>query len=242
MEMKKILVDLRTLDIMYHSIELKSELFNYLRILSAGAGGKVKFDIIAEYNRSVQQWVGHANPSSKQLSMMSSFIADVMAWFDSGISDLTQSPPFLRERVGGEYLSKLGIDLSSSKERTGTAGSNIGTARLRMLGGNGSNEIHSEAQYFFNRWIWIQFPWIGLKNATITNEDNHRHQKANASDNTSAELVAEDSAGMNLREKTMIPAKVTALSSTLDTIESTKPKSSSSSRNDNDDARGNYEN
>ncbi|KAL3789640.1 hypothetical protein ACHAW5_002357 [Stephanodiscus triporus] len=228
-EMKKILVDLRTLDIMFNSIELNAELFNYLRILSAGAGGKVKFDIIAEYNQSMQQWVGHTNPSSKQLSMMSSFIADVMAWFDSGISDLTQSPPFLRERVGGEYLSKLGIELPSSKERTGTAGSKTGIAGLRTPGRNGSNEIHSEAQYFFNRWIWIQFPWIGLKNATITNEDNHSHPKANASDNTSVELVADTSVGMNLREKTMIRAKATELSSTLDMIESTKPQNKNSS-------------
>jgi hypothetical protein len=90
-------------------------------------------------------------------------------------------------------------------------------------------KIHSEAQYFFNRWIWIQFPWIGLKNATITNDDTHRHPKANASDNTSAELVADTSAGMNLREKTMIRAKATELRSTLDMIES-KPNKNSSER------------
>lgn len=222
-EMKKILVDLRILDIMFHSIELKAELFTYLRNLSLGAGGKVKFDIIAEYNHSVEQWNQHTKPSSKQISMMLSFIADVMAWFDLGISDLTQSPPFLRERVGDEYLIKLGIDVSTGRERTGSAGSKNGCAGFRMPGAKISNEIHSEAQYFFNRWIWIQFPWIALKNAS-----NYHHPKANnaTGDNTGGEVQPTD-CSMNIREKAMIRAKVTDLSSTLDMIESTKPKKKS---------------
>ena len=221
-EMKTILVDLRILDIMFHSIELKAELFTYLRNLSLGAGGKVKFDIIAEYNRSVEQWNQHSKPSSKQTSMMLSFIADVMAWFDVGIWGLAQSPLFLRERVGDEYLLKLGIDASTSRERIGSAGSK--TAGLRTPGGKISNEIHSEAQYFFNRWIWIQFPWIALKNAAIIPEDNYHHPKANVTgDNTGGEVQPADYS-MNLREKAMIRAKVNDLNYTLDMIKSTKPK------------------
>lgn len=50
-DLKQVLVDLRTLDIMYYSVEMKSELFSFLKILSIGEGGKaVTFDIIADYS------------------------------------------------------------------------------------------------------------------------------------------------------------------------------------------------
>ena len=112
--------------------------------------------------------------------------------------------------------------MSSSSERIGSAGSKI--SGLRTSGGKISNEIHSESQYFFNRWIWIQFSWIALKNAAIIPEDNYHHPKANVTgDNTGGEVQPADYS-MNLREKAMLRAKVTDLSYTLDMIESTKPK------------------
>jgi hypothetical protein len=50
-DLKQVLVDLRTLDIMFYSVEMKSELFSFLKILSIGEGGKaVTFDIIADYS------------------------------------------------------------------------------------------------------------------------------------------------------------------------------------------------
>ena len=146
-ELKKILVDLRTLDIMYSSSELKAELFNYLRILSTG--GKIKFDIVIEFNRSMQRWCQNSNPPSNQISMMSHFIAGVMAWFSKSIAGLMRLPPFMRESLEDAYLQTIGIDLSSGRERGDSAGS-------RTLQNRRVDQMQPEAQYFFNRWVWIQ--------------------------------------------------------------------------------------
>lgn len=215
-EMKKVLVDLRTLDNMFYSVELKAELFSYLRILGVGEGGKaVTFDIIADYNRSVQLWNQRTNPSSKHTSLMCSFIADVMAWFDLGISEITQSPPFLRERVGDEWLLKLGIDFSTSS-RLGTAVSKNATAGLRT-----PDRLRSEAHYFFNRWIWIQFPWLSLASSSEPEAIVVVQPTANASDDIS--VAQPENMIINLRDKAMIHAKEIKLKK----IESIKPKKTS---------------
>lgn len=52
-DLKQVLIDLRTLDIMFYSVEMKSELFIFLKMLSIGEGGKaVTFDIIADFSES----------------------------------------------------------------------------------------------------------------------------------------------------------------------------------------------
>ena len=149
--MKKVLVDLRTLDIMFTSSELKTELFHYLRILSIGgkrAGKVIKFDIVAEYNQSMTRWVQKSNPSAKQISMMAHFIANVMAWLSKSIAGLTKLPPFMRESLDDTYLQTIGIDLTAGRERISDT---TRTPQKRR-----ADQMHPEAQYFFNRWVWIQ--------------------------------------------------------------------------------------
>ena len=90
---------------MFNSSELRAELFNYLQILCVG--GKIKFDIVREYNNSMQHWHNYNNPTSNHISLMSSFIGDVMEWFDIGISGLTKLPPFMREKIPNEYLRMI---------------------------------------------------------------------------------------------------------------------------------------
>ena len=225
-DLKQVLVDLRTLDIMFYSVEMKSELFSFLKILSIGEGGKaVTFDIIADYSelstcnnthcalissltnvlsdRSVQHWHQRSNPSSKHLSLMCSFIADVMAWFDSGIISVSPSPPFLRERVDDEWLAKLGIDASATT---------IDTDEYKSPEGK---RIQSDASYFFHRWLWIMFPWIAI---TSSSEPETvvvaPEPTADAKENVS---VAIQPAGVlvSVRDQAMINAKANKLSSAI---------------------------
>ena len=155
-QMKKVLVDLRTLDIMFTETELRSELFNYLRVLSIG--GKIKFDIVTEYNQSMQRWVAKSNPPAKQIAMMAHFIADVMAWFSKNIAGLTKLPPFMRDSLEDSYLQTIGIgadDLTAGRDRIGdTSGLRTFQKRTR------ADRMHPEAKYFFNRWVWIQVSHI----------------------------------------------------------------------------------
>jgi len=217
-ELKQVLVDLRTLDIMFYNVEMKSELFSFLKILSIGEGAKaVTFDIIADYSessscnstntlissltnvlsdRSVQHWHQRNNPSSKHLSLMCIFIADVMAWFDSGIISVSLSPPFLRERVDDEWLAKLGIDASANDGFKSPEG----------------KRIQSDAHYFFHRWLWIMFPWIAITSSTEPETVLAAPQPTTADkENVSAVIPPVDML-VSVRDQAMINAKANKLS------------------------------
>ena len=211
--LKKIVVDLRTLDIMFNSESLKGELFNYLCILTTSKK-LIKFDIVKEYNKSIHQWATQATPPAKHISLMSKFISDVMQWFDDGISSLGfELPPFLRERLPNEYLQSMGVDLTP-RERSGMTGSPA----------KHNSQIESESRYYFMRWIWIQFPWIALaqtqqSNSSLTSEGK-RHIFPSAT-NTSRSHTVE----LSVRDKAMLhPSGVTdrsvALAAKLINLES----------------------
>jgi len=68
-ELKEVLVGLPTLDIMFNSTALKAELFNYLCCLTS-TSTQIKFDIVKEYNKSLQRWIELSSPSAKHTSLM----------------------------------------------------------------------------------------------------------------------------------------------------------------------------
>jgi len=68
-ELKEVLVGLPTLDIMFNSTSLKAELFNYLCCLTS-TSTQIKFDIVKEYNKSLQRWIELSSPSAKHTSLM----------------------------------------------------------------------------------------------------------------------------------------------------------------------------
>lgn len=68
-ELKEVLVGLPTLDIMFNSTSLKAELFNYLYCLTSSST-QIKFDIVKEYNKSLQRWIELSSPSAKHTSLM----------------------------------------------------------------------------------------------------------------------------------------------------------------------------
>ena len=144
---------------------------------------------------------------------MTIFISDVMKCYDQGNEE--KVPPFLRGRVPDEYLQTLGVELI--KHQTNSR--------------KPTNQIQSEEHYNFNRWIWIQFAWIALQNASMTYGGGHtRQQKAKERVITRSPSSSSPSTGekLSIRDNAMI--RITNHPSTtltkLDKLksESAKPK------------------
>ncbi|KAL9191603.1 hypothetical protein ACHAXT_001309 [Thalassiosira profunda] len=219
-DLKQVMIDLRVLDIMFHSSELKAELFNYLRLLSTC--GKVKFDVVSELDRSMTRWVVRENPSSTIVSGLSHFLAEVMAWFSRGLADHTKSPPFMRESLDATVLDRLNIDVSSLRGDDPSA--------LRRPHARG--KLQPETLYFLNRWIWLQFPWLALKNAAACRDSGRQLTNGVGDRSSVADETAEPSA-ISVRDKAMLHARIgrpsTAVAK-LDKLETTaepKPKTAS---------------
>lgn len=159
--LKKILIDLRALDIMFSCSELKSELLGYLKLIDG------RFDIVNEYSQSMQQWVQTKNPPAKLVSSMAHFLAGVLHWFGKNSPDLAPSPPFMRPSVNGDYLRSIGIETAEG----------INASKSVQPLGHQRSRIQSEALYHFNRWVWSNFPWLALANTSATTSD-HGHGRA----------------------------------------------------------------
>eukprot|EP00804_Cyclotella_cryptica_P010642 CCRYP_005465-RA/>CCRYP_005465-RA protein AED:0.33 eAED:-0.26 QI:227/0.33/0.28/0.57/1/1/7/0/2002 len=177
--LKKVLGDLRILDDMYNTKELKAELFIYLRRLSQAS----KFDMVIEYNRAIEHWYQNDNPSSSRVSSMAAFLADVMLWYSKNISTLIEMPPFMRTKLDDAQLHKLGIEWETER-------SNINTKKVE--------KIRPDTDYFFNRWTWIQFPWLALRNTS----------KAVVKEITSDGLLSYKNGTMPSRQRAMVRSGV----------------------------------
>jgi len=103
-------------------------------------------------------------------------------WFDTGMISLgVDLPAFLRERVPDEYLEALDI------------------AQSNHAGGSRGASRQSEAQYFFNRWLWIQFPYLALQSHD-TNPQPRIKQKPTTPITTTSRPVEE----LSVRDNAMI--------------------------------------
>ncbi|GMH64647.1 hypothetical protein TL16_g04012 [Triparma laevis f. inornata] len=159
-------------------------------------GQMAPFDIVDEYNRAVEMWHAGLRPSTRRLEMMISNISEFMAWFSEKMNSVSEPPPFLRKTMNFEQLKDLGVeqkevlnklDLLNRQEKQaqgidildGGAGGveekkeerPIGalpySPEKYNIGGPGLLKPH---YYYFNRWIWIMFPWLALKNAAAYSE------------------------------------------------------------------------
>ena len=141
------LVDLRVLDIMFNTEELRNELFTYLSRLVLNNN----FDIVSNYNIALQKWTVKQNPhpTSTQISMMTVFLGDVILWFSKMASQHSEMPPFMRDNIQVNHLLP---------DPTGVLLSTASTATAR--------QAQSAEQYFYHRWLWCNWPWIALRVAS----------------------------------------------------------------------------
>jgi hypothetical protein len=150
-------------------------------------GQMAPFDIVDEYNKAVEIWHSGTSPNTIRLNKMIVMIAQFMAWFSKLINNCSEPPPFLRKTMKFEQLNDVGVDqeeiLGLKKAKVSNGGEDdfgaeekkeapeqhIGKAPLVKfspekynIGGKG---MKKPDYYYFNRWLWIQFPWLSLGNA-----------------------------------------------------------------------------
>lgn len=149
------LVDLRVLDIMYNTEELRNELFSFLSQLVQSNN----FDIVTKFNSSLQKWTVKQKPTSTQISMMTVFLGDVMRWFSKKASEHSEMPPFMRDNIQVNHLLP---DVSDP------AGVLLSTAPATM---ERQRQSQSAEHYYYHRWLWCNWPWIALRSASQNLQD-----------------------------------------------------------------------
>lgn len=155
--LKKLLSDLRVLDLMFNTEELRPELFIYLLRLSQSK----QFDIVYQYNRSCEKWNYDNHPTATRLFSMVAFLAEVMSWFGERMvvchcEIIPKTPPFLRMRLTDSQLDKLGLSWVKAKYNLGP--SKAGTDQEGLQ--------HTQSGYYLLRWIWLQCPWLALNSTS----------------------------------------------------------------------------
>ena len=155
--LKKLLSDLRVLDLMFNTEELRRELFVYLLRLSQSK----KFDIVHQYNRSAEKWNDQNHPSATQLFSMVAFLAEVMSWFGERMvvchcENALKTPPFMRMRLTDSQLDKLGLDWMKAKYSLGSSKADTDQEGL----------LNTQSDYYLLRWIWLQCPWLALNSTS----------------------------------------------------------------------------
>lgn len=141
------LVDLRVLDIMYNTEELRNELFSFLSQLVLSNN----FDIVSKFNGALQKWTVKQKPTSTQISMMTVFLGGVMRWFSKKVSEHSEMPPFMRDHIQ--------VDVS---------GVLLSTAPAMM---ERQRQSQSAEHYYYHRWLWCNWPWIALRLASQNLQD-----------------------------------------------------------------------
>jgi len=132
------------------------------------------FDVIEEFNKSLEMWVHKSKPSLLEINTKVLHIAKFLAEFS--LKGAAQ-PPFLRLGIEMRALQLFDIPFDSFKEVM-TEEVLDDTKPLAIENGKDEEEDSEKVSeffpaarhlkggniYFYLRWMWIQFPWIALNN------------------------------------------------------------------------------
>eukprot|EP00948_MAST-09A_sp_MAST-9A-sp1_P004067 g4067.t1 len=96
--------------------------------------GLQKFDIIEEYNRAVSEWYNVARPATAELTWTLIQLSFFLYGFGK-FEEMLLLPENTRPSMKPDHFAKIGIKLPRKK---------------------------SNKAKLYDRWIWMQFPWIAL--------------------------------------------------------------------------------
>ena len=136
------------------------------------------FDVIEEFNKSVELWVARTKPS---VEVISEKILHIGRFFAEFSTKGASQPPFLRLGVSMKALELFDVNFEAVlKDLKPTNDEEESGAKTLALGdvvaeeeeeGKKVDEKFPTAKhvqggkiYFFLRWIWVQFPWLALNN------------------------------------------------------------------------------
>eukprot|EP01029_Cantina_marsupialis_P017905 TRINITY_DN4043_c0_g1_i1.p1 TRINITY_DN4043_c0_g1~~TRINITY_DN4043_c0_g1_i1.p1 ORF type:complete len:1149 (+),score=392.63 TRINITY_DN4043_c0_g1_i1:382-3828(+) len=115
------------------------------------------FDIVDEFNTSVEEWVEKEHPDNHVLASMLQDIDNFLILFaEKGLESLADVPTCQHPQINENGLAKLGLKLSTEMK-------NKKDGKSKKT----NEEIPKTSSYFHKRWTWVQFPWIVLSKFPI---------------------------------------------------------------------------
>lgn len=152
------------------------------------------FDVVNEFNKSIENWVLAAHPTTVKLCRMLTQIAYFLAEFSMKGE---VPPPFLRLPVDKKALDSFGVRSDEIMHAvlpdfnaTATATTSSAAATTSPSNGDAQGSAANSAKektdmeqlenqmYYYNRWIWMQFPWMALEQAAEMSANASRNLKA----------------------------------------------------------------
>ena len=133
------------------------------------------FDVVEEFNKSMEMWVHKHKPVASQISDKILQIARFLAEFSSKNDS---QPPFLRIGVEMRALKLFEVDFDCYKEVITEAISEDPNAVVELTPDEdeaakkmveffpAGRHTKGGNIYYYLRWMWTQFPWIAL-NQTV---------------------------------------------------------------------------
>lgn len=131
------------------------------------------FDVVEEFNRSVELWVQRIRPTVTEINTKILHIARFLAEFSKKCSP---QPNFMRLTINIDVLTLFGVNFDILKQLDPEA---MGDTELQVdVFGKPiqpdaddkkkkeefpSSKHLSGNYYCYLRWMWVQFPWLGLQ-------------------------------------------------------------------------------
>jgi hypothetical protein len=157
------------------------------------------FDVVEEFNRSVENWIYQHHPTASQLHHVVYQIALFMSDFSRHI---TITPTFLRLGVDMKGLTAFGVNVNETlKVHFDNAGSKTASKEEDVekdtenaAHGGAANSYNKKALvdeenmfptprmisathlYPYFRWVWIQFAWLALPSAAAVGKKYFLHE------------------------------------------------------------------
>lgn len=151
------------------------------------------FDVVSEFNKSIEAWVLLSHPTTIKLCRFLTQIAYFLAEFSMKGA---VPPPFLRLPVDKKALDSFGVrsdeimnavlpdfNATSTTNNATAASTTIPVAGEQESDTNTAKEKTDMEQlegqmYYYKRWIWMQFPWMALEQAAEMSAVASRNLKA----------------------------------------------------------------
>ncbi|TYZ57135.1 hypothetical protein PybrP1_002569, partial [[Pythium] brassicae (nom. inval.)] len=166
-----------------------------LLLYSAAAAGPseppvfaLPFDVVKEYGKSIEDWYKSARPPTKTFTPMVQLVTKFM--FEFSLAYQGHLPAFNYSPLDLKRLHSDGFTFTEDLPHVQVASSAATTAAFSTLGqsasglSSGLNSVGSRSAlvaskekdatgnwfYFYQRWVWIYFPWLALGKEIVVRE------------------------------------------------------------------------
>ncbi|CAM9226740.1 unnamed protein product, partial [Phaeothamnion confervicola] len=149
----------------------------------SGVTGRVTpFDLVFEYNHAIESWQASVHPTIVMLGGVMRTIGEFLTLMSKRLQVEGPPPPFVHAHLDFAALSALDIDPALIARACGGgavagaagggedgASDGLGSAALaapRPVARGCFTEYFVVPHYYYQRWLWVQFPWMALAGST----------------------------------------------------------------------------